>query len=192
MNINQAQPLGWRVTMTDPPRLNSWQWNISNLLAIVFLAMAVLQFISFGDFRDGLCNLGLNAPTLWASLVVLAELWAAAGLFKWRLSYLFRAVSMTLALLVAGFWFVVTLQSISNGNGDITQNGFFFGRFLAQTPGWWTVVEATLLLFTTLYVVSISREALVVPAASPALPTGPSQATKAARNRAKTKNKRSH
>ncbi len=34
-------------------------------------------------------------------------------------------------------------------------NSGFFGRFLAQQPGWWTAIEASILLFAVIYNVSL-------------------------------------
>jgi len=191
MRAADLQSAGWKVRMANPPALSIWQWNVSHLLAVIFVVMAVLQLVSFNDFRNGLGNLGLSAPSLWAAVVILAELWAAAGLFKWRLSYAFRAISMTLALLVAGFWFVLNLQAISNGNGDVTTNSFFFGKFLAQTPGWWTVLEATLLLAAAMYIVDASRNILASHTVTAEVPVGPTKEAKVARIKTKNKTRRS-
>jgi hypothetical protein len=155
--------MGWKVEAVDPPVLTNEQWSLVSLLGAVFLVMALLQLISFSDFKDALNNMGLASGATWAGCLILAELWAAAGLFKWRLSSLFRMVSASLAVLVSGFWFVENLQVVSNGTGQGLQNSGFFGRFLHQTPGWWTVLEVTLLLFWTLYTVGLFRAVMMMP-----------------------------
>lgn len=151
---------GWKVVMSNPPKLTATQWALFNLLGVTFLLMAILQIISFNDFRDTLSSFGLSAPTAWAVGLIVAELWAAATMFKLRLSYAFRAVSALLALLSAGFWFLENINLVSNGNGDFLTNSGFFGGYLTQSPGWWTVVEVSILLFWVLYALGLSKDTL--------------------------------
>jgi hypothetical protein len=154
-----SSTMRWKVEATAPARLTKHQWSLVSLLGAILVIAAILQLISFNDFRDNLSNLGLSSPTTWGVLIILAELWGAANFFKLRLSHLFRVVSVTLAVLVAGFWFIESLQVVAN-NGQTVQSMGFFGGLLNQTPGWWTVVEASLLLFWTLYAVNLTRPAI--------------------------------
>lgn len=153
----RAQNSGWPVKAVDAPRLSNAEWLAAAVPALLLLVAAILQLISFADFRDFLGNSGLSAPTAWAIGIIVAELWGAAGFFKWRLSVGFRAVSYAAAVLAAGFWFVYNLQLVSNGTADQLSNSGFFGRFLQQTPGWWTVVEVSIFLFWVVYKVGLLR-----------------------------------
>lgn len=137
--------------MSDPPKLSSRQWNISGLLGVVLLVMAVLQIISFNDFKDWFSAVGFGATSVWAVVLIVAEVWAAIGLFKLKLMNGFRAISMLLAILVGGFWFIENLRLVSETHAGTLANSGFFGKYLHQTPGWWTVIEVTVFLFWIIY-----------------------------------------
>jgi hypothetical protein len=155
MSAKKVESAGWPVKAVDPPALGRAQWIWAGIPGVVLLVAAVLQLVSFADFRDALSDMGLPGPTAWAVAVIVAELWGAASLFKLRLSVGFRLVSYTMALAAALFWFVENLQLISNGVGGQLNNSGFFGRFLTQKPGWWTVIEVTVLLFWVIYAVEL-------------------------------------
>jgi len=163
MKVTKAQSKNWSVAAMQPPTLRDQQWNMISLLGIVLIAMAVSQLVSFNDFKAWLADAGFSGPSGWAVGIIIAEVWAAAGFFKIRLSYLFRVVSAGLALVVSGFWFVLNLQLISNGTAEALSNSGFFGRFLPQAPGWWTVLEAGILLFWTLYALGLFKASLMSP-----------------------------
>lgn len=139
------------VQATEPPQLTDKEWNILGVVGLVFLLMAVLQLASFSEFSDWLKQVGFSQPKAWGVVLILAELWAAAGFFKLKLSPLFRIVSTTLALLVSGFWFVQNIRLVSGTMPDNLGSSGFFGRFLEQTPSWFTVLEAGALLFGVIY-----------------------------------------
>jgi hypothetical protein len=148
----------WTAAAVQPPALNNRQWWISGLIGSLFLLAALLQIISFNDFSENFAAMGLGRPNFWAAVLILAELWAAVGFFKIRLSLLFRKVSNVAAILAAGFWFYQSIKTVTEGNGDFTVSGQpgsiianFFGRFLSQTPGWWSVIEASLFLLLVLW-----------------------------------------
>ncbi|HEY5549751.1 MAG TPA: hypothetical protein VIK37_00895 [Candidatus Saccharimonadales bacterium] len=150
----QAQLKGW-TQMTVPQKLTSREWNITGLAGVVLIVMAVLQAIGFGDFRDWLESIGLDTPAVWAVGIIIAEVWAAISLFKLPLMTGFRMVGGLLAILVAGFWFVQNLRLVSEGAAGELSNSGFFGKFLEQSPSWWTVIEVTALLFLVVYSVNL-------------------------------------
>jgi hypothetical protein len=158
MSAQSDRASGWPVKAVAPPKLTKTQWVIVAVPGIVLLAAAVLQLLNFADFTDSLSAVGLPGPTVWAVCVILAELWGAAGFFMWRLSVGFRYVAYTMALAVALFWFVESLQLVTNNLAHQLDNNAFFGKLLKQEPGWWTVLEATLLLFWVLYAVRLMRD----------------------------------
>jgi hypothetical protein len=159
MSAKKVQKKGWPVKATAPPKLSNTHWGLSSVVGLVLLVMAVLQLVSFADFRDALDASGLSAPTAWAVCVIVAELWGAVGFFKVPLSFLFRQVSYTMALLAAGFWFVYNVQLVAGNTAfNPINNSAFFGRFLQQTPGWWTVIEVSVLLFAVVYKVGLLRD----------------------------------
>jgi hypothetical protein len=151
---------GWKVPLTKPAKLTKEQWSLANVLGFLLVVMAVLQLVSVADFRDGLAVMGLHAPSLWVIVIILCELWAAAGFFKWTLSYGFRYASTTAAIFVAGFWFLMQMQIFANGSADIMGSSYFFGRFLNQSPGWLTVVETVLVFGAIIFTASLTRTSL--------------------------------
>lgn len=153
----------WSVEATDPPKLSSQQWNIVSLVGVILLVMAILQIASFNEFKNTLEIAGLSGPTAWAVVIIAAEILAAVGFFKLRLSHLLRVISSALAVLVGAFWFALNLKLVTVGaEGKLDSSGFF-GKFLEQTPGWWTVVGVTILLFLTLYSVELVENSLSRP-----------------------------
>jgi hypothetical protein len=150
----------WKVRLTKPATLTNEQWVLARALASLLVIMAVLQLISVADFRDGLATMGLRAPSLWAVLVIVAELWAAAGFFKWTLSYGFRYVSTLAAILVAGFWFIMQIQIFANGSAEIMHSSYFFGSYLNQAPGWITIIETTVVFAAIIYTASLTQASL--------------------------------
>lgn len=152
------QTISWPATAEAPPKLTNNQWSMIGLLGVLLFVMAILQVISFTDFRDWFRETGVSGPSVWAAAVIFAELWAAVCFFQIRLSRLFRWVGGGLAVLVSGFWFVENLQLVSGDKNLVLTNSGFFGRFLSQTPGWWSVIEVTVLLFWTIYAVDLLQK----------------------------------
>lgn len=148
----------WSNMYGNPPRLSEGETAAVSLLTAIFLVMAILQAASFSDFQDALGSLGLASPATWAVIIIIAEVWAAIGLFKVRLHGLMRFFGGVFAVLATGFWFVESLQVLSNSETGTVVNMGFFGKYLSQQPGWWTMIEASLLLFWSLYALSISKK----------------------------------
>jgi hypothetical protein len=160
MKVAKSQPGSWHIKPTDPAILTTQDWVISGILGALLLAAGIIQLINFSDFRDNFEQLGINTgATAWAIGIIVAELWGAANMFKLRLSYGFRIVSAGLAILAASFWFVLNLQLISDGKESVSTSNFF-GRFLDLSPGWWSAIIVTVLLFWTLYAVALTRYSL--------------------------------
>lgn len=137
--------------MSQPPNLTDQQWGITSLLGVVLVVMALLQAIGFGDFKDWLDSIGLGAPATWAVVIIVAELWAALSFFKLPLMNGFRMIGAWLAILVSGFWFIENLRLVSEGKAGVLASSGFFGKYLTQSPGWWTVIEVTVLLLWVVY-----------------------------------------
>lgn len=151
----RVQLKGWG-TMAAPAKLSNQQWNITGVLGVVLVVMAILQVIGFSDFKNWLDGVGFGAPAVWAVVLIIAEVWAALGLFKLRMMTGLRMVSGALAILVAGFWFVENLRLVSEGKAGEVANSGFFGKYLTQSPGWWTVIEVTVLLFWVIYALRLT------------------------------------
>lgn len=135
---------------TGIPTLDSMGWNILAIPAAVLAVMAILQAISFGSFKDFLDGVRIGAPTVTAILIIIAELWAALSLLRISLPVVFRYLGILLGLLVSGFWFIENLYFTTTSGGQLPNSGFF-GKYLAQSPGWWTVVEVSILLFWVVF-----------------------------------------
>lgn len=151
----------WSARALNPPKLTDQQWGVIGIAGVVLIVMAICQIVSFNDFSDILLGLGLSGPNVWAAIIIVAELWGSAMFFKIRLSSAFRMVSAIAAVLASGFWFVMNVNLISDGLSSSAQNSGYFGSYLAQSPGWWTVIEATALLLWVVYNLDLMRGSLV-------------------------------
>jgi uncharacterized membrane protein len=160
MKISQKQLMRWAIESKKPPKLAERQWNNVSLLGIVFLAMAVLQLWSFSDFKDWITSTGMSGASSWAVIIVLVEVLAAIGLFKIGLSYIVRVITICAVTLISGFWFIESIQLVNGSYADVLTNSGYLGRFLQQAPGWWTVIEATILLAWSMYAVNLFKDEL--------------------------------
>jgi hypothetical protein len=158
MTARRARSSGWPVKAVNAPSLTNAEWAVTAVPALILLLMAITQLISFSDFTDLLESMGFAGPTAWAVGIIVAELWGAAGFFKWRLSMAFRNVSNVMAVLAAGFWFVNNLQLVASGAATKLENSGFFGKYVAQQPSWWTVIEVSILLFWVVSSVKYLRD----------------------------------
>lgn len=136
---------------SDKPELSQRSWNILAIPAIILLVMAVLQLISFGKFKDWLDSSGVGWPVLVAILVIIAELWGAMSMLQVGIGRMVRWVGLTLAVVVSGFWFIENVTQTTNPHITATPSSGYFGNYLTQAPGWWTVLEISALLFLVIY-----------------------------------------
>ncbi len=157
MPANKVQTKGWPVKAVSPPRVSDALWMLAAIPGAILIVMAVLQIISFTDYKNALRASGLHAAAVWGLVIIICELWGAVGFYKLRLSLGFRYVSYVLALFAVSFWFVDNLQWVTNNSSGLPNSGFF-GRFLTQTPGWWTVVQVSIFLFWVLYTIKLLRD----------------------------------
>lgn len=151
----RTQTSGW-TKMQDPPKLTSRQWNVVGLLGITFVVMALLQAISFSDFKDWLNSIGLGAPETAAVLIIILELLAAVSMFKVKLPGIVRMLSMLSAIFIGGFWFFQNLRLVAETQSGQLQSSGFFGSYLNQSPGWWTVLETSIFLLWVVYALKLT------------------------------------
>jgi hypothetical protein len=142
---------------SDKPDLSQRHWNMLAVPAVVLAVMALLQIISFGKFKDWLDEIRIGWPAVVAVVIIVAELWGAASLLNISMSRMVRFVGVSLAVAVSGFWFVENLQIASSGGAGQLPNSGLFGKYLAQSPGWWTILEVTLLLFWVVYAAELLK-----------------------------------
>lgn len=138
------------------PELASMHWNLLAIPAAVLAVMAILQIISFGKFKDWFDSIRVGWPAAVAVAVIIAELWGALSLLRIPLSPMVRFVGASLAVLVSGFWFVENLYVASATGGQLPNSGFF-GKYLAQNPGWWTILEVSIMLFWVVYAAELLK-----------------------------------
>ncbi len=133
------------------PQLSQRNWNMLAIPAAVLAVMAILQLVSFGKFKDWLDEIGVGWSALVAVVIIIGEVWGALSLLQIGLSRAMRFLGLSLAVLVSGFWFIENTQLVSSGAAGQLPNSGLFGKYLSQSPGWWTVVEVTILLFWMVY-----------------------------------------
>lgn len=138
------------------PNLDLVSWNVLAVPAAVFAVMGILQAIGFGSFKDYLSGMGIGAPTVTAILLIIAEFWAALSLLRIPLPAAFRYFGILLALLASGFWFIENFFFITNTGGQLTNSGYF-GKYLTQSPGWATALEASIFLYWVIYSAKILK-----------------------------------
>jgi phosphatidylserine synthase len=157
----------WLAVAQDPPVLKSRLWLLSYVVGAIFVIAALAQLASLNTFENNLAANGIGWAAFTAAVLVLTELWAAAGFFKLRLSRLFRAVANFFALATSGFWFYESLRQAAEGaessysvNGHLTVLGSnFFGKYLNQVPGWGTIAEITVFFFLGIFLLEKMRPA---------------------------------
>ena len=152
----------WRAGNKEHPVLDDRQWNMSSLLGVVLLVMALLQAIGFSAFKTWLADIGFSGESVWTVVIIVAEVWGALGFFKVRLNPVFRWASNLMALLAVGFWFIENLRLVSAGASADLANSGLFGKYLPQHPGWWTVLEVSVLLFWTVYSLQLAKTSLAI------------------------------
>lgn len=139
------------------PQLEQSRWSLMAVPAAVLAVMAILQIISFGHFRDWIDSVRIGWPTGTAICLIIAELWAAVSLLRVPLNGAFRFIGVTLALLVTGWWFVENMIFASQGGAGQLPNSGYFGKYLAQSPGWWTILEAAIMMFWVIYAAELLK-----------------------------------
>jgi len=138
------------------PNVTNSQWNLLAVPAAVLAVMAVLQIISFGRFKDWLDSIGIGWPAVVAVVIIIAELWGAVSFLRVPISATWRFLGIALTVLVTGFWFIENVYLASNSGGQLPSSGFF-GKYLNQQPGWWTVIEISIMLFWVVYAAELLK-----------------------------------
>lgn len=132
--------------------------NMGMLLGVVFLLMALLQLVGFSGLKDWLSAIGFTSTATWAAIIVIVEIVASLGFFKLALPPVAKMASWAFAIVASGFWFVENIRLVSDGVASNLTSSGFFGKYLQQSPSWWTVIEATVLVFWTLYALGLAKE----------------------------------
>jgi hypothetical protein len=142
---------------TTTPELNQNQWNMLAIPAAILAVMAILQLISFGKFKDWLDGVGIGWSAVVAVVIIIAELWGAASLLRVPMSAMVRFFGLFLSVAATSFWFVENLYLVSRNSASVAQSSGYFGRYLTQTPGWWSVIEISILLFWIIYAAELLK-----------------------------------
>lgn len=139
------------------PGLSPARWNVLAVPAAVLVVMAILQVISFGKFKDFLDNIHIGWPVAVAIVIIIAELWGAVSLLRVPMGAMLRFLGIALAVIVVGFWFIENLYLVTSEGAKALQNSGYFGKYLSQTPGWWSVIEITIMLFWVVYAAELLK-----------------------------------
>lgn len=141
----------------NTPELSQNHWNLLAVPAAVLAVMAVLQIISFGSFKGWLVTVGVGWAAVVAVVLIILELWGAISLLRVPMSSMLRFWGLSLAVLAVGFWFIENLFVLSNGAADRVASSDYFGKYLVQTPGWWSVIEVAIMLYLLIWAAEIIR-----------------------------------
>jgi hypothetical protein len=139
------------------PGLSPASWNALAIPAAVLFVMAILQVIGFGKFKDFLDNIKIGWPAVVAVVIIIAEVWGALSLLRVPMSAMLRFIGVSLAVAVVSFWFIETLFLVTSDTARALQNNGLFGKYLSQTPGWWTVIEVSILTFWVVYAAELLK-----------------------------------
>jgi heme/copper-type cytochrome/quinol oxidase subunit 2 len=139
------------------PGLSPASWNALAIPAAVLFVMAILQVIGFGKFKDFLDNIKVGWPAVVAVVIIIAEVWGAISLLRVPMSAMLRFIGVSMAVAVVSFWFVETLFLVTSDTARALQNNGLFGKYLSQTPGWWTVIEVSILMFWVVYAAELLK-----------------------------------
>jgi len=137
---------------------NNQAMNMGMLLGIVFAVMIILQLIGFSGFKDWLTAIGFTSASSWAVIIIIVEVLGALSFFKLALPPIAKMVSWAAALVTGLFWFVENIRLVSDGTGTQLTSSGFFGKYLQQSPGWWTVIEVSIFLFWILYSLGFEKD----------------------------------
>lgn len=108
------------------------------LFAVLLLAMAAGQSLSFGEFEAAIDSYRTGAPPRVLAMVLLAgEVAAGVGLLAPR-RYL-RPASGWIGLAVAALWAALAVQAFARGLA--IPNCGCFGRFLTQRLSWLVLLQ---------------------------------------------------
>lgn len=142
---------------SEKPDLSQRHWNMLAIPAVVLAVMAILQIISFGKFKDWLDGIRVGWPAAVAVVIIIAELWGALSLLQFNMNRMMRFIGLSMAVLVTGFWFIENLQVASSGGAGQLPSSGLFGKYLTQSPGWWTILEVSILLFWVVYAAELLK-----------------------------------
>jgi hypothetical protein len=131
-------------------------WNLLAIPAAVLAVMAILQIVSFGKFKDWLDSIRIGWPVVVAIAIIVAELAGALSLLRVPMASMWRFFGVSLAVIVAGFWFIENAYLASSSGGQLPTSGLF-GNYLNQQPGWWTIIEVSLLLFAVVFAAELLK-----------------------------------
>lgn len=132
--------------------------GLTMLLGLIFVLMILLQLIGFGGLRDWLEAIGFTSASTWAAIIIIVEAIGALSFFKVVLPPVGKMASMGAAVVTAGFWFVENVRLVSDGVASNLTSSGFFGKYLQQTPGWWTIIEVSIFLFWVLSALGMNKE----------------------------------
>ena len=144
----------WTAVALPPPNLKPVHQVIAYLIGLLLLAMAITQIISIQQFEDNFALSGLTHTQPLAFILILGELWAAAGFFRLPLSWLFRKFSNGLAMLLGIFWLGWICYSVTI---LFSYSSNFFGRFLRLSPSWIEVLGVVVVVLVVAYVLEVMK-----------------------------------
>ena len=120
-------------------------------LAIVLLAMALGQSVSFDVFEAAIASYRVSPDSLvapLAALIIAAEAVVGAGLFTRR----YRRFAAVGAVIITAFWAALAAQAFARGL--VIGNCGCFGRYFSQSLGWWVLLQDAYLVTLAVWVLA--------------------------------------
>jgi len=129
-----------KTTEAPKPKTKNAQ-SAAYMYAGLLTVFAVSQLFKFEEFIEIIQSFGFvgsdSGAHLFASLIVVAEVFALPFLLGLRLSPAMRLGSMVMGWLVPALW--LYLSFVANFVEGSIENFGFFGAMVTLVPGWWAI-----------------------------------------------------
>lgn len=126
--------------------------SVAYAYAAIIIVLLIFQLITFNSWVNIFVDYGLFGTwgsAIMASIVWLIEIFSIPFLLRWKISDGFRFFSMFCGRLVAVWWFLIAIWSLSS-KSDFSNYGIL-GNTVPVDGGWWAIFASLALLILSLW-----------------------------------------